>query len=279
MGTVVHAPTVWGSYYAFTRVRVGPEGVRWPQSAQRATRCGETDASSVCLKRQLRIGGVGTRLSLHRARRCTVLQFSSLVSGSFVNGGVSSELNRSGVCRRVQHAAPRARVPSPSRAVVAVPRLRARARRPARSGRRTLRGSTSTTPGGGEPAIANRHRRSGADARRTAPSASRALSAVSTTAPAPEPRESDRTSRSRGACVRRTRVSVPSRAGCDAATTGHRHAPDRERHLASTSREGNVGNGPRSTAHSGDSAPRSTVNFYRLDAIVTSYLSLQESAH
>ena len=135
MGTVVHAPTVWGSYYAFTRVRVGPEGVRWPQSAQRATRCGETDASSVCLKRQLRIGGVGTRLSLHRARRCTVLQFSSLVSGSFVNGGVSSELNRSGVCRRVQHAAPRARVPSPSAPWWrSRPRLRARARRPARAG-------------------------------------------------------------------------------------------------------------------------------------------------
>ena len=95
MGTVVHAPTVWGSYYAFTRVRVGPEGVRWPQSAQRATRCGETDASSVCLKRQLRIEGVRGAENSHgpdcpcAAHRCTVLQFSSLVSGSFVNGGVN----------------------------------------------------------------------------------------------------------------------------------------------------------------------------------------------
>ena len=61
MGTVVHAPTVWGSYYAFTRVRVGPEGVRWPQSAQRATRCGETDASSVACASNgnCELGGVG----------------------------------------------------------------------------------------------------------------------------------------------------------------------------------------------------------------------------
>ena len=171
------------------------------------------------------LGGLGPDCPC-TAHRCTVLQFSSLVSGSFVERW--SELNRSGVPTCTARRAACAR-PVAVRAVVAVPGSAPRGGpgRPARAGDVPLRGSTSTTPGGGEPAIANRHRRSGADARRTAPSASRALSAVSTTAPAPEPRESDRTSRSRGACVRRTRVSVPSRAGCD-----HRAPPDRRAALS-----------------------------------------------
>ena len=136
------------------------------------------------------LGGLGPDCPC-TAHRCTVLQFSSLVSGSFVERW--SELNRSGVPTCTARRAACAR-PVAVRAVVAVPGSAPRGGPEAgSSGRRTLRGSTSTTPGGGEPAIANRHRRSGADARRTAPSASRALSAVGrhNGAGAPEPPESD----------------------------------------------------------------------------------------
>jgi hypothetical protein len=162
------------------------------------------------------LGGLGPDCPC-TAHRCTVLQFSSLVSGSFVERW--SELNRSGVPTCTARRAACAR-PVAVRAVVAVPGSAPRGGpgRPARAGDVPLRGSTSTTPGGGEPAIANRHRRSGADARRTAPSASRALSAESCRAqpaPAPPPREPrESVSRTDEPVPRRVRASDPRECQC-----------------------------------------------------------------